>query len=95
MEPVRLALDGPELGPELRAVGMASSLGSSLSDFKTRSPWAEAQRFRDGSSTGGWSCGMGPLMLVFREALGADGGETRRGSGREGIVSMDDEEVDL
>ena len=43
-----------ELEPELTVVGTGSSLGSSLRDFNTRSPWAEAQRFREASSF--WGC---------------------------------------
>lgn len=88
MEPGMPELEEPELGPELSDVTTESSLASSLSDFNTRSPWAEAQRFREASSDGAWSAGVGPLRLALRDAVRPEGGETRC-SARDDIDDVD------
>jgi hypothetical protein len=76
------AVLAPEPRGELELDG--SSGGSSLSDFKTRSPCAEAQRLREASSWRGVNWGTGPLRLDFREEVevSPEGGETRGGSAR-------------
>lgn len=52
IEPGKPEPEEPEFGPEASDVMMDSSFASSFRDFTTRSPWAEAQRFREASSFG-------------------------------------------